>query len=332
MEKELETTKKTAKISRRTAKATLTRSGKLVNNLIEGKRPKHEVREMLDKLQTNFNELVMKHETYTSLIDDDHEFEEEEAWLSACQENFMEIEYRAKVYLDMCDEGKGKIEIDGKGVSSKETIHVAGSEGISAMHASSTPLHSTSNESDSDIIQITSVPSDPTSSSVNDINQNTSTNGTKHNSTGDIIQTSNPTIQNGGVTQGNSDSVNNIQTVMQTTGTNGIQATNATGEQLTCNFKLEKPKLPKFTGDVREYAIFRSDWKHIVDTRYAKRDAITLLRANLSDKPLELMHQSIETPTPWVPGKGRGFDSDPGQKASISLLPEAGVQIKRPYP
>ena len=45
-----------------------------------------------------------------------------------------------------------------------------------------------------------------------------------------------------------------------------------------------------------------------------------------------IMHQSIETPTPWVSGKGRGFDSDPGQKASTSLLPEAGVQIKRPYP
>jgi len=44
------------------------------------------------------------------------------------------------------------------------------------------------------------------------------------------------------------------------------------------------------------------------------------------------MHQSIETPTLWVPGKGRGFDIDPGQKASISSLPEARVQIKRPYP
>ena len=29
-----------------------------------------------------------------------------------------------------------------------------------------------------------------------------------------------------------------------------------------------------------------------------------------------LMHQSIETPTPQVPGKGRGFDIDPGQKAA----------------
>lgn len=88
----------------------------------------------------------MKHGAYTALIDDDHEFEEEEAWLGECQENFMEIEYRTKVYLDMCDEGKRKIESNEKGVSSKETIHVAGSEGISAMHATSTPLHDTSNK------------------------------------------------------------------------------------------------------------------------------------------------------------------------------------------
>ena len=45
---------------------------------------------MLDKLQANFNEVVTKHEAYTALIDDDHEFEEEEAWLGECQENFYE--------------------------------------------------------------------------------------------------------------------------------------------------------------------------------------------------------------------------------------------------
>ena len=97
MEKELETTKKTVKISRRTAKATLTRSGKLVANLIKGKRLKHEVREMLDKLRTNCNELVLKHEAFTARKDDDDEFEEEEAWLGEAQEHFMDIEYRAKV-------------------------------------------------------------------------------------------------------------------------------------------------------------------------------------------------------------------------------------------
>ena len=136
------------------------------------------------------------------------------------------------------------------------------------MHSISAHLHSTDKEGDSDIIQITSVPSDPTSSSVDDINQNTpGTGGTKQNTTADIIQTSNPTSSNGGVAQGNSDSTNNTQTVIQTNvGTSGMQATNATGEQLSYNFKLEKPKLPKFTGDVREYAIFRSDWKHTVDT------------------------------------------------------------------
>ena len=36
-------------------------------------------------------------------------------------------------------------------------------------------------------------------------------------------------------------------------------------------------------------------------------------------KRSRVMHQSIETPTLWVPGKGRGFDIDPGQKASVSL-------------
>ena len=29
----------------------------------------------------------------------------------------------------------------------------------------------------------------------------------------------------------------------------------------TCSFKMEKPKMPKFLGDVRECAIFRSDFK-----------------------------------------------------------------------
>ena len=42
------------------------------------------------------------------------------------------------------------------------------------------------------------------------------------------------------------------------------------------------------------------------------------------------MHQSIETPTPQVLGKGRGFDIDPGQKASRPRPPEAEIEIKCP--
>ena len=43
------------------------------------------------------------------------------------------------------------------------------------------------------------------------------------------------------------------------------------------------------------------------------------------------MHQSIETPTHQVPGKGGGFEIDPGQKASIPPPPEAEIEIKCPY-
>ena len=56
-----------------------------------------------------------------------------------------------------------------------------------------------------------------------------------------------------------------------------------------CAFKIEKPKMPRFNGDVRDYAIFKSDFKHIIGTKYNNRDAITLLRTALSGKPLEMM-------------------------------------------
>ena len=56
-----------------------------------------------------------------------------------------------------------------------------------------------------------------------------------------------------------------------------------------CAFRMEKPKMPKFSGDVRDYTIFKADFKHLVETRYSKRDAITLLRASLQGKPLELI-------------------------------------------
>ena len=56
-----------------------------------------------------------------------------------------------------------------------------------------------------------------------------------------------------------------------------------------CTFKLEKPKLPVFAGNVRDYTSFRSDFKHAIEAKYSKRDAITLLRTCLRDKPLELI-------------------------------------------
>ena len=47
--------------------------------------------------------------------------------------------------------------------------------------------------------------------------------------------------------------------------------------------------MPKFYGGVRKYAIFRADFKHAIESRYSKRDAITFLRSCLQGKPLELI-------------------------------------------
>ena len=47
--------------------------------------------------------------------------------------------------------------------------------------------------------------------------------------------------------------------------------------------------MQKFLGDVREYAIFRADFKHAIEARYSKRDAVTFLRMCLQGKPLELI-------------------------------------------
>ena len=57
----------------------------------------------------------------------------------------------------------------------------------------------------------------------------------------------------------------------------------------SCGFKMEKPNMPRFAGDVRDYAILRSDFKHAVDNRYSKRDAISLLRTSLQGRPLDLI-------------------------------------------
>ena len=55
--------------------------------------------------------------------------------------------------------------------------------------------------------------------------------------------------------------------------------------------------MPRFAGDVRDCTIFRSDYKDAVDSRYSKRDAISLLRRSLQGQPLDLI-------------KGIGIDYD----------------------
>ena len=47
--------------------------------------------------------------------------------------------------------------------------------------------------------------------------------------------------------------------------------------------------MPSFTGDVCEYAIFKSDFEHIIGSKYINRGAIALFRTALTGKPLEMI-------------------------------------------
>ena len=58
-----------ANVTRRAAKASLTRAGKSLSSIIESKRPAPEVRESFVKLQEAYEKLVMKHEDVAQLIE-----------------------------------------------------------------------------------------------------------------------------------------------------------------------------------------------------------------------------------------------------------------------
>ena len=65
--------------------------------------------------------------------------------------------------------------------------------------------------------------------------------------------------------------------------------------------RLRILNFPIFGGNIREYAMFRSDFKHIVHSKYSKRHAITYLLAvmhyviQLSACVVELSMPEIQT-------------------------------------
>ena len=87
-----------AKRKRRTAKAALTRrENTLCKKLKEG-RPVDEIIEAFHGTKTAFGNLVVKHEEYTQLIQDDEAFEQEEKRLEECEDVYLQIKIGAKDY------------------------------------------------------------------------------------------------------------------------------------------------------------------------------------------------------------------------------------------
>ena len=235
-------TVKTAKVSRRTAKAALTRSGKALNHLIVGERPREEVSESLLLYKKAFENLVSKHEEFTSLIDNDEEFTVHESWLDECQETFMSLETKAKLYL----ESKVENHVEPPNSNVEACTSIANVE---------QNMDGETSMQNSDGI--------PSMSSMHE----------SQNSTINVLPNVLPAAQ-----------VSNLVTE-----SNLVNLANHENPSQACGFRMEKPKMPKFTGDVREYAIFRADFKYAIEARYSKRDAMTFLRTCLENKPLELI-------------------------------------------
>lgn len=250
---------KQAKTDRRTAKSAFTRVGKSLAYTVDHERPPDEVRQALAKLEVVYEALVCKHEEYAALIEDDEAYEKEEEWLADCQHTFMKLEVDAKMFIESKKQpGSNDLDVNGDLNKGKESAssHVD-KQGISSMQ------------------------------SVTPSEDNDSSGMTVPQSVGQALPAT-----------GNLEVINTVQTAddLQSQETNSVN--NATQiactEQSTiqtgaCTFKLEKPKLPAFAGNVRDYAIFRSDFKHAIEAKHTKRDAITLLRTCLRDKPLELI-------------------------------------------
>jgi len=169
---------------------------------------------------------VAKHEDYAKHIEDDEAYETEEKWLSECQEIFMRLEVDAKMFIESVEQCGSKDLADNgdlsKGKENALTDEVPDNEGIPNMQAPTPSPSEEPHTSGMTLPEINAEKAEGTSKEISSIQK--------------ADDKQNPAINK----ENTSD-------------------TNQTG---ACTFKLEKPKLPVFAGNVRDYAIFRSDFKH----------------------------------------------------------------------
>ena len=111
---------KAAKLTRRNAKASLTRSRRGLLHRITNQRSVDEVQETFANVEKVYDDLVQKHEKFTELIEEDKEFEVEEHWLEECQGQFLNLKSRTKEYVQETLNEKGlseKADNEQKGIT-----------------------------------------------------------------------------------------------------------------------------------------------------------------------------------------------------------------------
>ena len=215
---------RSAKKNRRTSKAALTRAGKAMNHLIQAERPQEEVSQSLLLYKQTYETLVLKHEEYTSLIEDDETFTVEEHWLEECQETFINMQTNAKLYIE------------------SKAVEVANVE-----------------QSSINVEACTSVTN-------LEENMGGETSMQKSNGIPVMLNMHETALSNATNTPPAAQAPQPVNAVTHSP----VNHANEQPEQSinqTCSFKMEKHKMPKFSGDVREYAIFRADFKYAIESR-----------------------------------------------------------------
>ncbi|ESP05523.1 hypothetical protein LOTGIDRAFT_152381 [Lottia gigantea] len=292
---ELKTLFLEAKKKRRNCKAAITRLGKVLDRLINEKRGIEEIQEIVLKIDTAFDNLVETHTAYTQMIEDEDEFETAEIWLDDVQNQVTTLKMYSKDYVKRLDD-----EFQAK----TQNVEIPQSPDQINLSPSSSPIDNslpTDNQSNSDVNNIvdpynhsiddnpsTSAVVNPSTSAVNpstsaDDNPNPSTSVDPRDSA--AVNPRNSTAVNPrnstAVNPRNSTAVNpnNFEYILSTENMNGLTAStslnsnsvsgNPTQSTDVCQFKMEKSKMPKFSGDVREYYTFKSDFLHMVSSRYS---------------------------------------------------------------
>ena len=80
-------------------------------------------------MQEAYEALVVKHEEFAELIQDDIEFEEQEAWLTESQDMFMRLEIDAKLYLESTKDLEKEIQVkESQPSDNKNSTNLSSSE------------------------------------------------------------------------------------------------------------------------------------------------------------------------------------------------------------
>ena len=185
--------------------------------------------EALQLVKDAYGELIIKHGAYTEQIEDDTAFEQEELWLEDCQNAFLELETNTLDYIKLNVE-KGKPELENE-------------------------IENPSTDNNRNQGEIETPPTD---------------NNGHQNNHGETGQNENETVENGTETPATNfnntaatASLTNQNVIISGVGSNSQSSNEAHNHgHPPCGFKMEKPKIHRFNGDVRGYAISRADLKH----------------------------------------------------------------------